>query len=286
MKTKLVGYTWKEGKKASPSLISAVEASGKHVKSSHSTIHKTWVLDYAFEKHGKYKAGRSSMKWRIRKKNTAHLYPSNTSYWEDTRKEKGYRHSGWFLFDRGTDAGLDRLISPDFEYARFKDPEGLLGECICGAAEAGHANMKYGFWEAQAFFCRSIHLMLNAEFEAKETYVIRNRNNVIRESDFVRKVDLFLRSRLTEKVALSQIARHCHTSVSALSHRYKKETGETPIHTLHRMRIDHAKALILRGFPLKAIGYDLGYSDEFHLSKTFKKITGISPREFKKQGGG
>ena len=103
------------------------------------------------------------------------------------------------------------------------------------------------------------------------------------ESDFVREVDLFLKSHLVERVTLDQIARHCHTSISALSHRYKKETGKTPMNALHRMRIDHAKALILRGFPLKSIGYDLGYSDEFHLSKTFKKITGISPREFKKE---
>ena len=140
-------------------------------------------------------------------------------------------------------------------------------------------------WNA-VFLSRAIHLMLNSEFDKNETYITRDSEHAVHESDFVREVRLFLKSHLIEKVTLDQLARHCHTSTSALSHRYKKETGEPPLTAQHRMRIEHAKALILRGFPLKAIGYDLGYSDEFHLSKAFKRITGISPREFKKQGRG
>ena len=30
------------------------------------------------------------------------------------------------------------------------------------------------------------------------------------------------------------------------------------------------------------IANDLGYSSAYHLSKTFKQITGVSPREYKK----
>ena len=31
------------------------------------------------------------------------------------------------------------------------------------------------------------------------------------------------------------------------------------------------------------IAYDLGYSDQFHLSKTFKRIIGIAPQDFRTQ---
>jgi len=36
-----------------------------------------------------------------------------------------------------------------------------------------------------------------------------------------------------------------------------------------------------RGLPLKAIAQRLGFSDAFHLSKTFKRVEGISPRTFR-----
>jgi AraC-like DNA-binding protein len=284
MAQKMVGYTWETADNVSPSLISAFETYGKHVLSSHSSIYKTWVLDYAFERHGLYKAGFSSMKWRVRRKNTAHLYPPNTGYWEDTRKQKGQRHSAWVIFTKGADADLGRLISPEYRYARFKDPEGALGKNIVKAAQAGFKQREYGFWEAQSYMCSSISLLLHAEFDKNETFVIRDAETSVYESDLVREADLFLKSRLTEKITLAQIARHCHVSASALSHRYKKETGLSPLRRLHQMRIDHAKALIMRGYPLKGIAYDLGYSDEFHLSKIFKRITGVSPREFKKTG--
>ena len=55
---------------------------------------------------------------------------------------------------------------------------------------------------------------------------------------------------------------------------------------LINLRIDHAKHLLLRGVPLKQIAQEAGFSDAFHLSKTFKHVEGISPRGFLHRAAG
>jgi len=47
--------------------------------------------------------------------------------------------------------------------------------------------------------------------------------------------------------------------------------------------MDFAKSLLLKGEKLITIAEMTGFYDEYHLSKTFKKQTGLSPRTFKKQ---
>jgi len=284
MKRYIKMFTWKRHEYISPLLRTACEISHKHVLSVNSLCHPLWVLDYTFASHGRLRVGSPRARWKARDKNIAHLYSPDTRVWEDTTKEKNRRrHSAWVDFRGGSEAGLEKLILPEYGYARFNDPQGILGSIISTAAETGHQYGEDGFWKAQSLLCSAIQLLLHAEAGTHEVYTVRDESNIIRASDFVKEVELFIKSRLFDRITLNGIAQHVHLSESALSHRYRRETGETPMTTLHRMRIEHAKALILRGFPLKAIGYELGYSDEFHLSKTFKRITGISPREYKRK---
>ena len=46
------------------------------------------------------------------------------------------------------------------------------------------------------------------------------------------------------------------------------------------LRIGLAKNLLLRGQRLKNIAQQTGFSDEYHLSKTFKRVEGKSPKQF------
>jgi AraC family transcriptional activator of pobA len=52
-----------------------------------------------------------------------------------------------------------------------------------------------------------------------------------------------------------------------------------------RLVLEAKRALRFTDRSLGVIAADLGYNDQFHLSKTFKRVTGISPQDFRKQSG-
>jgi transcriptional regulator GlxA family with amidase domain len=47
------------------------------------------------------------------------------------------------------------------------------------------------------------------------------------------------------------------------------------------IRIETASHLLLRGEKLKTIAAMTGFCDEYHLSKTFKQVTGRKPKNYK-----
>lgn len=66
---------------------------------------------------------------------------------------------------------------------------------------------------------------------------------------------------------------------------FKKVTGQTIFKYLNRVRINHAKALILNSpWKMSKIGEKVGFPDEYYFSRVFKKYTGKPPTEYAKEG--
>lgn len=277
MRSGFVSFHWKERAAIRPALVMAADFRGNHVPSVSACLHPYWVLDYAFARHGAFRVRNRREQWRTRTARSAHLYPPYTRYWEDTRTCTGQRHSAWLIFMGGAEAG----VGASHDFTRFQDPEGLLGKKICEAAHIGHAQGENGFWNAQSVLCQVIQSLTRAERMEKGTYRI-SASLPDRTSDFVNAVYAFLRAHLNRPVSLAETAGHLNMSLSALSHRFQKETGTSVITVHQTMRIEQARALLLRGFSLATIAHELGYSDAFHLSKVFKHVTGLAPRNFLK----
>jgi AraC-like DNA-binding protein len=185
------------------------------------------------------------------------------------------------FFLGGEAAGLDPLIDPRAGYARFLDPEGIAGPILEKIARIGQERGDDGFWEAQAELCRLIDLLLKSEPAKDETRLIGHPAPTT-VSAFVRATDEYLSRHLAGPVILADLARHLHVSVSTLSHRFHAETGETPMSRLMRLRLNQAKTLLLSGQKLSAIVEVTGFSDMAHLSRTFKRAEGLSPREYRR----
>jgi len=63
---------------------------------------------------------------------------------------------------------------------------------------------------------------------------------------------------------------------------FKKYTGQTPLKMLTEVRIHNAKKLLVESdLTIQEIGQKVGYPDQFHFSKTFRKIVGSNPSAFR-----
>jgi AraC-like DNA-binding protein len=95
------------------------------------------------------------------------------------------------------------------------------------------------------------------------------------------RVHDYLLTHRGDAVDLVDVAKSVGVSVSTLSHKYHHATGESPMKTLTRLRIEFSRDLLLKGYTLKHIAEQAGFCNEFHLSKAFKHLTGQSPREYR-----
>ena len=284
MQVRRYGHYWTRRPGLCPAVVSSIEVTGKHwISPTKAWTCAFWDVEVEFKSLGRVRVGSTRRPWRPRPLGMVYLYRPGVRYWEDwdyIQEEDGSRHGAWISFEGGTEAGLGRLVQRRYGYAFFRDPTGRLGELLCQAARAGHRLGDEGFWRAQATLSDVVDLLLHSERVDEDSYRVPEAERTPRRSEFVRSVQAYMGDHLADKVTLHDVARSVHLSSSALSHQYKDETGETPMAALTRLRINQAKALLLRGEPLKAIAIELGFCDAFHLSRTFKRVEGIPPRDF------
>lgn len=75
-----------------------------------------------------------------------------------------------------------------------------------------------------------------------------------------------------------------HYSPPHLHRLCKAQFGKSPIQKLIHLRIDRAKSLLLNTrWPIQHIASYVGYTNIFNFSKSFKKLVGIPPTEFRRK---
>jgi len=275
-------YTWETRETPLPALVAAASCQARpHTGLSGRIVHnQLWALDYTNSDAGLYRVGNTAAPWRHRPARTAHLYAPGTPYWEDTRPVARRIESGHMVFSGGQAADLERKTEPEHGFACFEDSEFILGELLQRTAEEGQRYGEDGFIKAQALLYEVLHLLQNALPRERSSWLIGGHDPSVGHSPFVERVLTYLKQNMHKKITLTTVSGHVHVSLSTLTHRYQKETGESPMKTLTRIRLNNAKSLLLRGYPLKHVAPATGFCDEYHLSKVFKKVEGLPPRTF------
>lgn len=86
--------------------------------------------------------------------------------------------------------------------------------------------------------------------------------------------------------SVDDLARTAGISRAAFAQKFRRLSGDTPAHYLTRVRIQRAMDLLRSGGEsVERIAETVGYNDSFVFSKAFKRIQGVSPKEFRKQLG-
>ena len=83
-------------------------------------------------------------------------------------------------------------------------------------------------------------------------------------------------------LTLADIARAAHLSVSRLAHLFREQMGITLIDYLTNVRINHAKRMLLTtDLNCTRICFEVGYNNQSYFTRTFRQITGMTPRQFR-----
>jgi two-component system, response regulator YesN len=87
------------------------------------------------------------------------------------------------------------------------------------------------------------------------------------------------------QLSLQSVANLVNVSPSYFSHMFSQETGQTLIEFITMIRMEQAKKLIKStNDKTYEIAQKVGYSDSHYFCNIFKKVTGMTTREFKKRG--
>ncbi|WP_306643953.1 AraC family transcriptional regulator [Sanyastnella coralliicola] len=102
--------------------------------------------------------------------------------------------------------------------------------------------------------------------------------------DLIREFNFLVDMKFREKKTVAEYAEALFKSPKTLSNIFRKNGLPSPLHVIHERIVLEAKRLLTyTDKNVTQIAYELGYDDPVGFSRTFKKVTGVSPQQFKEQ---
>ncbi len=137
-----------------------------------------------------------------------------------------------------------------------------------------------GFLLYRFIYCAQVlHHLLGVLFFNNSSF-----SPVQRTSQFhsVEETLRFLHQNLHRVVSLGEMSDHAGLSTSHFSFLFKQQTGYSPMDYFIHLKMQRACTML--SFSQKTIheiAYEIGYGDPYYFSRIFKKIIGVSPRNYR-----
>lgn len=93
----------------------------------------------------------------------------------------------------------------------------------------------------------------------------------------------YINEHYTENITISSLGQIFHVSDSFLSHKFKDYTNKGIYEYILYKRILKTRELMCQNLSLTEIAFQCGFSDYSNFLRAFKKITGTSPKEYRKK---
>ncbi len=104
----------------------------------------------------------------------------------------------------------------------------------------------------------------------------------LHDDEVVKKAQTFIESRLQEKITIEELSSRFSVGRRNFDRRFIKATGNTPIEYSQRVKVESAKKAFENSRKtINEVMYEVGYSDVKAFREVFRKITGMSPIEYK-----
>jgi len=100
--------------------------------------------------------------------------------------------------------------------------------------------------------------------------------------EIISQAQTYIEENLSEKISFEELASKLAVSRRNFDRRFIKATGNTPVEYLQRAKVEVAKNSLEKGRKsVFEVMMDVGYSDDKAFREVFKKITGLSPLDYR-----
>lgn len=100
--------------------------------------------------------------------------------------------------------------------------------------------------------------------------------------EMVQQAQSYIESKVDEKISVEHLSSKFAVGRRNFDRRFIKATGNTPVEYSQRVKIESAKrSLETSRKTINEVMYEVGYSDVKAFREVFRKITGMSPLEYR-----
>jgi AraC family transcriptional regulator len=115
---------------------------------------------------------------------------------------------------------------------------------------------------------------------AKKRVIARGALNAVK----LKQVQDFIEAHLAAEIVIEDLAALIPMSQFHFARAFKAAAGESPHKYLTHRRIERAKVLLtVTKLPVAEVAYRVGFSSQSHFTAHFRKVTGVTPRDYRSQ---
>ncbi len=179
---------------------------------------------------------------------------------------------------------LDPIRVSDGEFATFEAAASRMLDDGCGAGDLRVAQSQFHKLPAMSReHSEALRTMLSL-FAAQlgdfaEKLFLQTADT---EPDAVRRARHYILSHLTAPLALEEVATQAGVSPFHFCKIFKRATSMTFTDFVNRARVEHAKRLLLKPQArITEVAYDVGFQSLSQFNRSFRRVTALSPTEFR-----
>ena len=133
-----------------------------------------------------------------------------------------------------------------------------------------------------AIFCSKV-FQIEIDRQSQSAFTIFT-GQKMHSDEMVRKAQDYIESKLDEKISVEHLSTLFSVGRRNFDRRFIKATGNTPVEYTQRVKIESAKKTFeTTQKTISEVMYAVGYSDLKAFREVFRKITGLSPLEYRQK---
>lgn len=131
-----------------------------------------------------------------------------------------------------------------------------------------------------AIFCSKV-FQIEMDRKSQSPFIIF-KGQKLHGDEMVKEAQTYIENQFQEKLSIEDLSSHFAVSRRNFDRRFIKATGNTPVEYTQRVKVELAKKAFETGRKtINEVMYEVGYSDVKSFREVFRKITGLTPLEYR-----